>query len=53
MLDKLRNMEPLSAQEENRIMRRLRAAVLILAGLVLAFAVWSIVKKRSFTTYIM
>ena len=50
MLDKLKNMEPLSAQEENRIMRRLRAAVLVLAGLVLAFAIWSIVKKRSFTT---
>ncbi len=50
MLDKLRNMEPLSAQEENRILTRLRAAILILAGLVLAFAVWSIVNKREFST---
>lgn len=49
MLDKLKNMEPLSPQEENRIMRKLRAVVLVMAGLVLAFAIWSIVKKRDFT----
>ena len=49
MLDKLKNMEPLSPQEENRIMRKLRAVVLVMAGLVLAFAIWSIVKKRDFS----
>ena len=49
MLDKLKNMEPLSPQEENRIMWKLRAVVLVMAGLVLAFAIWSIVKKRDFT----
>lgn len=50
MLDNLRKMEPLSAQEENRIMHRLRMTVLVIALAVLAFVVWSIVKKREFST---
>ena len=35
MLERLRNMEPLSGQEEYRIRSRLRNIILLLAGMVL------------------
>ena len=49
MLERLRNMEPLSGQEEYRIRSRLRNIILLLAGMVLAFAIWAIVQKKGFS----
>ena len=46
MLEKLRNMEPLSHEEESRINHRLRLAVILVAAGVLAFVIWSIVSKK-------
>ncbi len=46
MLEKLRNMEPLPKEEENRITRRLQLSVIVFAVAILAFIIWAIVKKK-------
>ena len=46
MFDNLRKMEPLPAEEERRIAHRLRLGVIVVAVVVLAFVIWSIVTKR-------
>ncbi len=50
MLDNFRKMEPLTPQEENRVYRKLRLAVIIIAASVLAYVIWSIVAKKGFST---
>jgi len=46
MFDNLRKMEPLPAGEERRLSHRLRLGVIVVAAVVLAFVIWSIVTKR-------
>ena len=51
MLDNLKNQERLSQQQEDRIDRNIRIAILAMTGVAVALIIWALVLKKPVGTW--